>query len=119
MAVVSSHILNSVDGSHAGGIPVRLSSLSGGKLLAQTETDGAGRLSLVVDLSNADRAERYELCFLVGQFWQEQPDYGDHLIEEIVLRFEMPDPVARYHMPLILSPHGYSTWKSVPELKGD
>jgi 5-hydroxyisourate hydrolase len=31
---------------------------------------------------------------------------------EIVLRFAMPDPASRYHMPVILSPHGYSVWWS-------
>jgi 5-hydroxyisourate hydrolase len=34
------------------------------------------------------------------------------IMREIVLRFEMPDPSAQYHMPVILSPNSYSAWWS-------
>lgn len=115
MALVSSHTLNGVDGTHAGGIPVRLIHLTTGNVLVETSTDAGGRLSLPVDLAAFDQNDRYELVFLPKDYWESRGMKPDHLMDEIVLRFTMPDPEARYHMPIILSPHGYSMWQSVPE----
>ena len=115
MATVSSHILNAVDGSHADGISARLTDMSTGMLVAEGETENGGRLALVADLSQADPANRYQLTFHTWDYWAARGSEGPDLIEDITLLFTMPDPIARYHMPIILSPHGYSTWKSVPE----
>jgi 5-hydroxyisourate hydrolase-like protein (transthyretin family) len=117
MAVISSHTLNGADGTHAGGIRVRLTSLASGETLFDTEMDAGGRLSRNVDLTGTDPASRYELTFETGPYWRARgaPSAGARTIDEIVLRFCMPDPDARYHMPLIISPHSYSTWASTPE----
>ena len=115
MAVVSSHTLNGADGTHAGGVVVRLVNLSTGSELFMSETDAGGRLLETVDLAGANPADRYELVFDTGQFWTTQGVAHSQRIDEIVLRFAMPDPAARYHMPIILSPNSYSTWASVPE----
>lgn len=115
MAVVSTHTLNGADGTHAGGIRVRLVNLSTGIGLFESETDTGGRLQETVDLTGADPADRYELVFDTGHYWTTQGVAHSRQIDEIVLRFAMPDPAARYHMPIILSPNSYSTWASVPE----
>jgi len=73
MATVSSHTLNGVDGSHAGGIAVRLVDLATGRTVFDTRMDDGGRLT-----------------------------------QEVAA----PGPEGRYHIPLILSPHGYSLWSS-------
>lgn len=115
MATVSSHTLNGVDGSHAGGITARIVNITSKKVIAEDVTDPGGRLSLTMDLSGCDPVDLYELTFLTREYWLEKEISSEHLIEEVVLRFKMPDPYARYHMPIILSPHGYSAWKSIPE----
>ena len=115
MAVVSSHTLNGADGTHAGGIRVRLVNINTGNELFGSETDTGGRLQETVDLTGADPADRYELVFDTGSYWEGQGVTHSQRIDVIVLRFVMPDPAARYHMPIILSPNNYSTWASVPE----
>lgn len=117
MATVSSHTLNGTDGSHAGGIAVRLINLATGAVLFDTEMDAGGRLSEDVDLTGANPADRYEITFAAGAYWAARslPRDGAQTMEEIVIRFAMPDPKARYHIPLILSPNAYSTWWSTPE----
>lgn len=115
MAVVSSHTLNASDGSHAGGIAVRLVNLSTGAELFSTAMDDGGRLTQTVDLAGAGPTDIYELTFAVGAFWAALGHEGPRVIQEIVLRFAMPDPDARYHSPVILSPFGYSTWASLAE----
>lgn len=112
MAVVSSHTLNAVDGSHAGGIKVRLTNLDSGATLFDTHMDASGRLSQ--SLEEPDPNARYEMVFQTGAYWAARfdPTHGHRIMDEIVVRFAMPDPEGRYHIPLILSPHGYSLWSS-------
>ena len=112
MAVVSSHTLNAVDGSHAGGIAVRLVNLDSGETVFDTAMDDGGRL--VQDVANPEPTARYEMVFQTGSYWNARVDQtrGTRIMDEVVVRFAMPDPDGRYHLPLILSPHGYSLWSS-------
>jgi len=112
MATVSSHTLNGVDGSHAGGIAVRLVNLNTAEIVFDAHTDESGRLSQRVDEPNP--TARYEIIFQTGAYWQGRVSgtRGTRIIDEIVVRFSMPEPDGTYHIPLILSPHGYSLWSS-------
>ncbi len=114
MATVSSHTLNGVDGTHAGGIKVTLRRLGKDEPLFETAMDEGGRLSETVDLTGAEPGATYELVFENGGYWSARgfPQGEGRIISEIVLRFTMPDPEGKYHMPIILSPNGYSTWAS-------
>jgi len=115
MATVSSHTLNATDGSHAAGISVRLVNLCTGTELFSAAMDEGGRLAQTIDLTGAQPADRYELSFATGPYWAALGHENPRVIQEIVLRFAMPDPSARYHCPIILSPFGYSTWASLTE----
>lgn len=115
MAIVSSHILDATDGTHAGGIQARLVSLTSARQLFASESDPGGRILENVDVSEEAPDARYELTFSTRPYWDRKPVPSPHALDEIVLRFTMPDPEARYHLPLILSSHGYSAWVSAPE----
>ena len=112
MATVSSHTLSGVDGSHAGGIAVRLVNLTTGQTVFDTKMDDHGRL--IQKVASPDPAARYELVFLTGAYWQGRVSgtHGARIVDEIAVRFTMPDPEGHYHIPLIMSPHGYSLWSS-------
>lgn len=104
-ATISTHVLNGADGTHSGGVAVRLINLTTGATLFEEKTDSGGRLSRQVDLTGLNSMDRYELSFVTRA----------GAMEEIALRFVMPDPEGRYHMPVILSPNAASFWWSVPE----
>ena len=108
MAVVSSHILNSVDGSHAGGIKIWLVDLFSGEVVFETVTDEGGRMKQSV--TNPDLNVEYELVFDAGAFWAAR-GYTTRM-PLIALRFRMPEPDGTYHSPIIMSPNGYSVWAS-------
>ena len=112
MAVVSSHTLNAVDGSHAGGIPVRLVNLDTGDTVFDTAMDDGGRL--LQEVAHPDPCARYEMVFRTGAYWAARvaQAHGTRIMDDVVVRFTMPDPNGRYHIPLILSPHGHSLWSS-------
>ncbi len=115
MATLSSHTLNSTNGTHAGGIEVSLNNINSGDTLFSTRMDSGGRLSETIDISAMNSDDRYELVFRTAAYWAVQGVSHTQIVSEIVLRFAMPDPDARYHMPVILSPNGYSMWSSIPE----
>jgi len=117
MAIISSHTLNSVDGTHAGGIDVTLFRFdpSGARsAIFKTKTDDGGRLSETIAVSEVEKASRYELVFQTGAYFSAQriPVAGMQIMPEIVIRFAIPDPDARYHIPLMLAPNSYSVWWS-------
>lgn len=117
MAIVSSHTLNSVVGTHAGGIRVALFRVeeSGARTtLFETATDEGGRLSETVVLTAGDAPAQFELVFQTGAYFESQslPVPGNQIMREVVIRFSMPDPEARYHIPVMLAPNSYSVWWS-------
>ena len=114
MATISSHTLNGVDGTHAGGIRVQVLERNSGKILFDSKTDEGGRLSEEVDISASPQDATYEMVFETGPYWEDSDVSRETLqiMSEIVVRFQMPDPDARYHIPVILSPNSYSVWWS-------
>ena len=117
MAIVSSHALNGMNGTHAGEFPVRLINITKNSEIFSTSMDNNGRLEENVDLSLTDAIDKFELIFDTGVYWNSfgLSSSDNQIISEVVLRFSMPNKNARYHMPLILSPNSYSTWSSQPE----
>ena len=117
MATLSTHTLNSVDGTHAGNVRVSLLRIAtdGTRVVVfATSTDAGGRLSERIDAAQVDVAADYELVFQTGAYFATRglalP--GLRIQKEVVVRFCMPDPQAAYHMPLVMAPNGYSVWLS-------
>ena len=109
--------MDSVSGAHAGGIAVELLRLGPSGQRARvflSETDDGGRLSEQVSINSGDSDERYEMVFQIGAYFTNHPsaNLGGRIIEEVVVRFRMPDPHGLYHIPLILAPNSYSMWWS-------
>lgn len=112
MATLTTHLLNGVDGTHASGVLVQLLDKTFGKIVFQTETETGGRLSHEIKAETISSQSSYELVFDLNSYWSNRDLESPASITEIVLRFRMEDPKGSYHMPVIISPHGYSTWKS-------
>ena len=117
MAIITSHTLNGSNGSHAGGISVYLKNLNSNEIVFQTSMDSGGRLNKIVSSENIDENAKYELVFKTRNYWEKQDKYKnkDRVVEEVVIRFKMPNKNKKYHFPIILSPNSYSTWWSEGE----
>ena len=114
MAVLSSHLLNGVDGTHAGHVSVRLTKIAadGAKsIVFEKKSDQGGRFQQEVPVGDETS---YEMVIASGAYFsgRDIPKFGIQILSEIVIRFEMPDPNARYHIPVIMSPNSYSCWWS-------
>ena len=109
MATLTSHTLNGTDGSHAGAIKVKLIEVDG-QTIFETEIDDGGRLKQEIEPSKINPSSIYELTFETGQYWLERG--FEQIMDQVVLRFRMPNPEGTYHMPIIINPNSYSTWWS-------
>jgi 5-hydroxyisourate hydrolase len=115
MATVSSHILDSVSGNHATGIRCQLFRLSkefDRLLVFDVKADNEGRISESVEIEKANRDAKFELVIHNAAYFSMQSIDDDSMVETIVIRFAMTDSHKRYHLPVMLSPHSYSTWWS-------
>jgi 5-hydroxyisourate hydrolase len=109
---VSTHILDSVAGQPAAAVPVALSRRDGGGQWRPVEdgvTDGDGRLRFAA----ATGQGAYRLTFDTGRYFAEHGLTGFY--PEVVITFStvtLEDAAAgHFHVPLLLSPYSYSTYR--------
>jgi 5-hydroxyisourate hydrolase len=106
-ATISTHILDTVRGEPARDVYVRLErrDTEGWSPVAEGQTDADGRLREWVPIGNW-QAGGYRLVFFV------EPYLGENaFFPEIVVAFHVHDPGRHYHVPLLLSPYGYTTYR--------
>jgi 5-hydroxyisourate hydrolase len=114
MATVSTHLLDSVTGTHAAGVRSQLFRLDGDagrRLLFDVATDNEGRIVEKVEIGDDTNAE-FELVFHARDYFVARGQGGDSPLNCVVIRFVMQDDARRYHLPVMLAPHSYSTWWS-------
>jgi 5-hydroxyisourate hydrolase len=104
MARISTHVLDIALGKPAAGIAVELR--SGGAVLTSVVTNADGRTDK--PLLSGDRIEPgfYELVFRAGTYLGSSGFYDD-----VTIRFRVTDAEGSYHIPLLLSAYGYSTYR--------
>ncbi|WP_197382238.1 hydroxyisourate hydrolase [Mycolicibacterium mengxianglii] len=105
MTHVSTHVLNAVTGRPAAGVAVTLTDTTG-TLIAQATTDENGR---VTSLTDDSLTGVYRLMFDTASYFAAQAVVGFY--PEVLISFEITDPAGRYHVPLLLSPYAYSTYR--------
>lgn len=105
MTTISTHVLDAVTGRPAAGVPVTLTDADG-SLLAEARTDGDGRVG---ELASGELAGVYRIRFDTARYFAAQGVTGFY--PEIVIAFEIADPAGKYHVPVLLSPYAYSTYR--------
>ena len=110
MAGLSTHVLDTAAGRPAGGVRIELHTVRGGERrhLETLATNADGR-------TTGPRLETgvYELVFHAGDYFRaagiKLPD--PPFLDEVVIRFGIADPMGHYHVPLLLAPYSYSTYR--------
>jgi 5-hydroxyisourate hydrolase len=110
------HVIDSARGCPAAGMPVMLK--RNGLELRRGITGEDGRWqgkSLLQGM--AMLAGVYDLVFFAGEYFEKtnQPTTEPKFFDEIVIRVGVSDPQRHYHVPLVLSPYGYSTYRGSTE----
>ncbi|MBE2320687.1 hydroxyisourate hydrolase [Solirubrobacter sp. CPCC 204708] len=96
---LSTHVLDTAAGRPAAGVALELR--RGGELVATGTTDADGRHAF-----GDVEAGEYELEFAVGDHFGSR-----EFLDRIPVRFRIVDPASRYHVPLLVSPWSYSTYR--------
>jgi 5-hydroxyisourate hydrolase len=115
MGRLTTHVLDTASGIPAAGMKIELSALEGGrwKLLKTVTTDANGRSEAPLlegeKFANGD----YRLVFHVADYFRArgavlpEPPF----LNRVPLRFAIADPGQHYHVPLLVSPWSYSTYR--------
>jgi 5-hydroxyisourate hydrolase len=107
--VITTHVLDTARGKPAAGVPIELELQQGGawQRLGQGATDNDGRLRTLVPHGHELQAGIYRISFDTKAYFKDQPSF----FPEVRIVFEIHDPKSHYHVPLLLSPFGYSTYR--------
>lgn len=115
MARLTTHVLDTTRGMPAAGIMIELYLLQGDQRrpLTTRVTNADGRTEEPLLASESLETGMYELVFRVTDYFR----LGNATITtpaflgDIVIRFGIADPTANYHVPLLVSPYGYTTYR--------
>jgi 5-hydroxyisourate hydrolase len=109
LSPITTHVLDTSRGRPAAGVPVALERAtdSGWHPVGHATTDGDGRVSDL--LSATPEAGRYRLTFDTGTYFAAVGDAGFY--PEVSVTFLVGQGADHYHVPLLLSPFGYSTYR--------
>jgi 5-hydroxyisourate hydrolase len=115
MARLSTHVLDTSRGAPAAGVRVDLHFVQDGsrRAVASATTNADGRTD--APLLSADRIENgvSELTFSAGEYFRRagvtltEPPF----LDQVVIRVGIAEASASYHVPLLLTPYGYSTYR--------
>ena len=112
---LTTHVLDTSRGVPAAGVRIVLFRVGGNshRKLLEAVTNADGRVDAPLLEGKALTAGSYELVFGVGDYLRHSGQAGDGVLflDEIPIRFGVTDPGAHYHVPLLISPFAYSTYR--------
>jgi 5-hydroxyisourate hydrolase len=108
---ISTHVLDTGLGKPAEGVSVTLEEKHGpeGEFLGAAVTDADGRARALLPEGRELQPGSLRLCFDVGEYFSRQGRAAFYPSVEIV--FHVESAAEKYHVPLLLSPFGYSTYR--------
>lgn len=113
MGRLTTHVLDTARGRPAAGLRIELLRAGADEPLAVIRTNADGRADAPLLEGEAFAKGNYELRFHAGEYLRAggaalpEPAF----LDVIPIRFGIADPAAHYHVPLLLSPYGYSTYR--------
>ena len=112
MSAITSHVLDTARGRPAAGVPVRLEIESAERvwrILGKALTDSDGRVKDLLAPDTKLVEGTYRIIFDTAAYFLSQNTPAFY--PEVTVVFVIRNPGERYHIPLLLSPYGYSTYR--------
>jgi 5-hydroxyisourate hydrolase len=115
MGKLSTHVLDTAQGKPGAGVKLELYALEGGQrsLLKQDATNNDGRCNTPLLEGEQLKAGQYELVFAAGDYFAAQGVQlpSPRFIDRVTIAFGVADPGQNYHVPLVVTPWSYSTYR--------
>ena len=115
MGQLTTHVLDTARGSPASDLPIDLFCLDGDVpvLIKTTKTNDDGRCDAPLLEGDALQKGRYQLLFKVAEYLRRSGDDLPEIpfLDDVVINFGVEDSEQHYHVPLLLSAYGYSTYR--------
>jgi len=110
---LTTHVLDTANGCPAIGVAIQLYRLPERHLLADVITNSDGRVDSPILHENDFKQGRYELVFHTQRYFSSK---GNQLpepafLDDVVIRFGIADADDHYHVPLLVSPWSFSTYR--------
>jgi 5-hydroxyisourate hydrolase len=111
MSGITTHVLDVARGRPAGGVPVvlEIQKENGWREIGRALTDEDGRARQLLPTGTALTTGIYRLSFAIETYFREEGIEGFY--PEASIAFHVRDANQHYHVPLLLSPYGYSTYR--------
>jgi 5-hydroxyisourate hydrolase len=112
MSTISTHVLDTALGRPAAGVRVILEQTDDSGVVVSLgvgETDGDGRLRDLIPAGQHLEPGDYRLRFDVGGYFARMK--RETFYPSVMVEFSVTGPAAHYHVPLLISPFGYSTYR--------
>jgi len=111
MSGISTHVLDTSIGRPAAGVPVTLEALSGAGFvgISRGATDANGRIAQLLPAGTALAPGFYRLNFDTAAYFDARGVAW--FFPHVAIVFGVADAAQHYHVPLLLSPFGYSTYR--------
>ncbi len=114
MGFLTTHVLDTARGRPASGVLIELFRVDNGRRhLASATTNEDGRCEEPLLPEGAFHSGEYELVFHAGDYFAASglslPE--PRFLDQVVIRFGVSDPDQHYHVPLLISPFSYSTYR--------
>jgi 5-hydroxyisourate hydrolase len=108
---ISTHVLDTSAGRPAAGVPVRLQRLDGDLWVEVSSgtTNADGRIAALLPPGEPAAPGTFRLTFDVAAYFAARGQ--DAFYATIAIEFVVRDAAQHYHVPLLLSPYGYSTYR--------
>ena len=112
---LTTHVLDTATGRPGAGLKIELFRLedAGGRLLKTVTTNDDGRCDVPLLQGSEFEAGVYELVFHVGDYFRGRGEASADppFLDRIPIRFAMAEADGHYHVPLLVSPWSYSTYR--------
>ncbi|MBV8397875.1 MAG: hydroxyisourate hydrolase [Acetobacteraceae bacterium] len=114
MGRITTHVLDVARGKPAAGVRIELQTAANERqLLHSTSTNADGRCDRPLLEGTGFRVGEYDLIFFVGEYFERigldlpRPRF----LNQVVIRFGVADAAEHYHVPLLVSPWSFSTYR--------
>ncbi|MEN3291469.1 MAG: 5-hydroxyisourate hydrolase [Burkholderiales bacterium] len=115
MGKLTTHVLDITQGKPGGGVLVELYAVQATQrsLVQSAVTNQDGRCDAPLLAGDEMQAGQYELVFAAGDYFAAQgvPLPEPRFLDRVIIAFGIADPTQNYHVPLVVSPWAYSTYR--------